>query len=655
MVRILILSAFFCLAQAAFAAESGTVFQDGSAFILARSVKLGADGSDKKLPNGKVPYKFEKKEKYECVKDADCAGVFICRSNKCIDPCTGVTCPGGQKCSIGKCVSCSRGESCGCSSPNVSNGSGACFDPCNPNYCASSTPTCTRSGANYSCACTSTSCGAGKKCSGSSCTNCSANESCNCPSGQKANGSGGCATVACSSNSDCGAGKQCANAGTTSAYCYNCTANSQCTCPSGQLANGSGGCVKPVCYDNTPCGAGRQCIDPGKYNAKCDPCPSGTQCTCPSGQVADGSGGCGTACQYTPQKCADEKGGSAADWTVANAGTGSCSCSTTKKYVIMADMKPDCKGADYYSNLRRIKAVKDFGNVKAGTLGGYIESEANLSQTGNAWVGCDSRGCAWVTGNSKVYGNALVEGAGVTDMKGNVEYYCGATRLSNGAEVYGDAKVLAGSQVNAAKVYDRAIMHGFGKYSGFSQTPDVFAKGSYYVSEINGYNGSASLSGDAQVFLGGYVTGHVSGHAIIAGGKGYYSSTNERAYAGGTISGYAKLLGGPSVSGNAQVYDNAVLTESIKVQGNAKVYGNAQVGGYAYIEEKAQVYGNAVFKPGSPNAVTYLRGTATLSGTATVNTPGRTGNHMICKGNYTSGVVSWQASYSNSQSYCPKV
>ena len=295
MVRILILSAFFCLAQAAFAAESGTVFQDGSAFILARSVKLGADGSDKKLPNGKVPYKFEKKEKYECVKDADCAGVFICRSNKCIDPCTGVTCPGGQKCSIGKCVSCSRGESCGCTGTTVSSGSGSCFDPCDPNKCASSTPTCTRSGANYSCACTSTSCGAGKKCSGSSCTNCSANESCNCPSGQKANGSGGCATVACSGNSDCGAGKQCANAGTTSAYCYNCSANTQCTCPSGQLANGSGGCVKPVCYDNTPCGAGRQCIDPGKYNAKCDPCPSGTQCTCPSGQVADGSGGCGVA------------------------------------------------------------------------------------------------------------------------------------------------------------------------------------------------------------------------------------------------------------------------------------------------------------------------------------------------------------------------
>lgn len=36
--------------------------------------------------------------------------------------------------------------------------------------------------------------------------------------------------------------------------------------------------------------------------------------------------------------------------------------------------------------LHRIKALKDFGSVKAGELGGWIESEENLSQTDNAWV-----------------------------------------------------------------------------------------------------------------------------------------------------------------------------------------------------------------------------------------------------------------------------
>lgn len=34
--------------------------------------------------------------------------------------------------------------------------------------------------------------------------------------------------------------------------------------------------------------------------------------------------------------------------------------------------------------LHRIKALKSFGNIKIGDLGGWIESEINLSQCGNA-------------------------------------------------------------------------------------------------------------------------------------------------------------------------------------------------------------------------------------------------------------------------------
>ena len=54
--------------------------------------------------------------------------------------------------------------------------------------------------------------------------------------------------------------------------------------------------------------------------------------------------------------------------------------------------------------LYRIQALRDFGNVKEGDIGGYIESEKNLSQDGNAWVS----GNAWVYGDAWVYGNARV-------------------------------------------------------------------------------------------------------------------------------------------------------------------------------------------------------------------------------------------------------
>ena len=53
--------------------------------------------------------------------------------------------------------------------------------------------------------------------------------------------------------------------------------------------------------------------------------------------------------------------------------------------------------------LKRIRALVSFGAVVKGELGGWIESESNLSQiSGNAWV----HGDAWVSGNARVHGNA---------------------------------------------------------------------------------------------------------------------------------------------------------------------------------------------------------------------------------------------------------
>lgn len=48
--------------------------------------------------------------------------------------------------------------------------------------------------------------------------------------------------------------------------------------------------------------------------------------------------------------------------------------------------------------LHRIRAVRDFGDVKAGDLGGWIEKESNLSHDGDAWV----YGNAWVSGRKHI-------------------------------------------------------------------------------------------------------------------------------------------------------------------------------------------------------------------------------------------------------------
>ncbi len=66
--------------------------------------------------------------------------------------------------------------------------------------------------------------------------------------------------------------------------------------------------------------------------------------------------------------------------------------------------------------LFRIKALISFGNVKEGELGGFVEKEENLDQSGNAWV----YGDAWVFGNARVYGDAWVYGD--ARVSGNADY-----------------------------------------------------------------------------------------------------------------------------------------------------------------------------------------------------------------------------------------
>ena len=87
--------------------------------------------------------------------------------------------------------------------------------------------------------------------------------------------------------------------------------------------------------------------------------------------------------------------------------------------------------------LYRIQALRDFGNVKEGDIGGYIESEKNLSQDGNAWVSGDARvyGNACVYGNARVYGNADIKTTGdICSMSGFGSEYRTTTafRTKNG-------------------------------------------------------------------------------------------------------------------------------------------------------------------------------------------------------------------------------
>ena len=63
--------------------------------------------------------------------------------------------------------------------------------------------------------------------------------------------------------------------------------------------------------------------------------------------------------------------------------------------------------------LFQIRALVDLEcGIKTGELGGYVEKEENLDQSGNAWVYDDAEvsGNAWVYDDAQVYGDAQVFG-----------------------------------------------------------------------------------------------------------------------------------------------------------------------------------------------------------------------------------------------------
>lgn len=112
-----------------------------------------------------------------------------------------------------------------------------------------------------------------------------------------------------------------------------------------------------------------------------------------------------------------------------------------KKYELVANDTIVIGGAV----LTRIRALIDIEHkdgshlsVLAGDQGGYVQSEANLSQEGLCWVGY----------NSKAYGKARVSDNAVLWNEAEV---------CQRAHVYGDA-VVAGKVRGNAKVGDKAVI-----------------------------------------------------------------------------------------------------------------------------------------------------------------------------------------------------
>lgn len=136
------------------------------------------------------------------------------------------------------------------------------------------------------------------------------------------------------------------------------------------------------------------------------------------------------------------------------------------KYKLTGESKTIIVALETTVTLHRIEALVDFADVSAGETGGWIESEKNLSQNGDAWV-YDN---AWVYGdalvnddaevceNARVYGKARISGDAL--VYGSAQVY-GNALVYGDAEVYGDARVYGSADVYGdARVYGNALVCG---------------------------------------------------------------------------------------------------------------------------------------------------------------------------------------------------
>ena len=124
-------------------------------------------------------------------------------------------------------------------------------------------------------------------------------------------------------------------------------------------------------------------------------------------------------------------------------------------------------------NLWQIRACRDIlVTASKGDLGGFIQTEENLSQEGMSWVSQNAK--VWgnarvsddakVWGNARVYGNAKVSGIATVSENGEV---CGNATISDAGEVRGDTNVSGDAKVGGnAKVCGNARICGNAEIGG---------------------------------------------------------------------------------------------------------------------------------------------------------------------------------------------
>jgi len=192
-------------------------------------------------------------------------------------------------------------------------------------------------------------------------------------------------------------------------------------------------------------------------------------------------------------------------------------------------------------DLLRIKYLIDIPrySIKAGDLGGLLESEDNLSHEGDCVVLGNAKvfGTAWVYGNARVSENTMVyENASVygnARVSGSAKVYESAWVFGN-ALVYGNAKVYESAWVfGNARVFGYARVYGNAKVSNNSKIR--YSNVTSTVIGIQGSKGYINLDGE-------YIHIGCKGHKIDYWLDNYESIGKDNGYNEDEILEYGDLI-----------------------------------------------------------------------------------------------------------------
>lgn len=171
--------------------------------------------------------------------------------------------------------------------------------------------------------------------------------------------------------------------------------------------------------------------------------------------------------------------------------------------------------------LHRIRCVRDIDHyAKAGTLGGWVESEKNLSQEGNCWIYEDA----------KVMDNAVV---------------------SENAKIYGETEIGGNTQI-----YGDAMVDGKGQVRIFGEDIKIHGKAELSLEEGSAISDSIEIADyvDINGYVNFYGRNKLKGHSRVYGHVGLN---------GVSMSGYASIYG--NISNKKVSIDNSELFDSVDV------------------------------------------------------------------------------------------